>query len=440
MTARLRWIWSRLNANYWFYPALFAVSGVLLGVAMVALDRNGYGDLVTQASSAIPAQPEGASTILTVISSSMIGVVATVFSITIAAVAYASGNYGPRLLTNFMEDKGNQFSLAVFIGTFTYALTVLRTIRSASEAAAAPLEDMATFVPQLSLLVAYALMALSIAVLVYFLNHIPASIRINTVLEAIALRLLNKIRAIYGPDNGGDCDPPEAPASGQPVTARKAGYIQLIDFEGLDSIALEGGCSIALKIRVGDFVHAGVALAEICSECGDDTAELSEKIRHAFELGGTRTPEQDPQFLIDELVEIALRALSPGINDPFTAITAAHWLGAATAELGTRDLRTNVPMGDDDSNRRIFPLPDDFGHFVKRGFGSMRDAMATSKLTTVVMLDTLQNAAMAIDRKSYKALLRKEADVLIDLARHSLKGADLDAAEKRYAAFCNAVS
>lgn len=438
MTARLRWIWSRLNANYWFYPALFAIAGVLLGLAMVALDRNGYGEVVTQASSAIPAQPEGASNILTVISSSMIGVVATVFSITIAAVAYASGNYGPRLLTNFMENKGNQLSLAMFIGTFTYSLTVLRTIRSAGDNPAPASEDPVTFVPQLSLLGAYVLLSVSIAVLVYFLNHIPASIRINTVLEGIAKRLLKKIRAIYAPDEGGDCDPPAAPA-GTPVNALTVGYVQMIDFEGLDDIAREADGRIALKLRVGDFVHAGVPLAEICGAPDEDRDDLEDKIRRAFELGGTRTPEQDPQFLIDELVEIALRALSPGINDPFTAITAVHWLGAATAELGNRDLRTNVPLGDGENDRRIFPLPDDFGHFVKRGFGSMQSAMATSKLTTIVMLDTLQNAAMAIDRPSYRAVLRKEADALFDMSRQVLSGADLVAAEERYAAFCKEV-
>ncbi|MGD9663836.1 MAG: DUF2254 domain-containing protein [Novosphingobium sp.] len=433
MTARLRWIWSRLNANYWFYPALFALTGVLLGAAMVALDRSGYGRLVTEMSAAIPARPEGASTILTVISSSMIGVAATVFSITIAAVAYASGNYGPRLLTNFMEDKGNQFSLATFIGTFTYSLTVLRTIRSAGDAATgADLPD--AFVPQLSLLVAYALMALSIAVLVYFLNHIPASIRINTVLEGIAQRLLHQIRSIYTPDEGGDCTPPDPP-DGRPVKAGKAGYVQLIDFESLDTNAREAGCTIALKMRVGDFVHGGVTIAEVAGNDGGDFDDLANKVQSAIELGSTRTPEQDPQFLIDELVEIALRALSPGINDPFTAITAVHWLGAATAELGGRDLRSNVPRGDDGTKQRVFPLPDDFRHFVKRGFGSMHAAAATNRLTALVLLDTLENAATAIDRLEYRAILREQGDVLLAHTRLALPKPDLVAIEERYGLF-----
>ena len=130
----------------------------------------------------------------------MIGVASTVFSITIAAVAYASGTYGPRLLTNFMEDKGNQFSLATFIGTFVFALTVLRTVRgggrsSRSDAADAASDRAARLrAAALAARSPYGLMALSVAVLVFFLNHMPSSIRINTVLEGIGSRLLDGVK------------------------------------------------------------------------------------------------------------------------------------------------------------------------------------------------------------------------------------------------------
>ncbi|WP_156502006.1 DUF2254 family protein, partial [Erythrobacter sp. HI0063] len=136
----------------------------------------------------------------------MIGVASTVFSITIASVAYASGNYGPRLLTNFMEDRGNQFSLATFIGTFVYAITVLRAVRKAEETPLFATEPtaMSGFVPQISLLTAFVLMLLSIAVLVYFLNHVPASIRVNAVLEGIGGRLLRDIKRLFPEENRGE--------------------------------------------------------------------------------------------------------------------------------------------------------------------------------------------------------------------------------------------
>ena len=129
MTAEIRFYWARLNANYWFYPALFVVAAAALAFSMIYLDRIGASSWINDVEWLVAARPKGAADMLTVMAGSMIGVAATVFSITIAAVAYASGNYGPRLLTNFMEDRGNQLSLATFIATFVYALIVLRSVR-----------------------------------------------------------------------------------------------------------------------------------------------------------------------------------------------------------------------------------------------------------------------------------------------------------------------
>ena len=235
MRVDIQWLWSRLNATYWFYPALFSIGGALLAFGMIHLDRSGFAEVLNDVSIIVPARPQSASNLLQVIAGSMIGVASTVFSITIAAVAYASGTYGPRLLTNFMEDKGNQLSLATFIGTFVYAITVLRTVRAEDEAvsgAEAISTSLPGFVPQLSLLVAYALMAVSIAVLVFFLNHIPSSIRINTVLEGIGRRLLREISEAF-PEDASGLRSPEVPKGGVSVMATRTGYVQMIDFTGL---------------------------------------------------------------------------------------------------------------------------------------------------------------------------------------------------------------
>ena len=147
MTAEISWFWARLNANYWFYPALFATICGALAFLLVWLDRNGFAEFVNDIPWLTPARPEGASNMLSVIAGSMIAVASTVFSITIVAVSYASSTYGPRLLTNFMEDKGNQLSLATFIGTFVYAITVLRAVRSEDESAATAQDAAATVLP-----------------------------------------------------------------------------------------------------------------------------------------------------------------------------------------------------------------------------------------------------------------------------------------------------
>lgn len=433
MTADIRFFWARLNANYWFYPALFSIVAGVLAFVMVALDRAGFAEFLNDISWIVPARPKGASDMLTVMAGSMIGVASTVFSITIAAVAYASGNYGPRLLTNFMEDRGNQLSLATFIGSFVYALVVLRAVRTEDETPTNALDAATTalpgFVPQLSLLVAYALMGMCVAVLVYFLNHIPSSIRINKVLEGIGERLLKAIRETY-PVEEEFRDAVEQ-KGGEPLRAWHTGYVQLIDFEDLEKIAKECGCTFSLRIRTGDFVHCDMPFIDV-DGCNPDDVE--ERVRKCFTLGPSRTPEQDPQFLIDELVEIGLRALSPGINDPFTAITALHWLGAATAEIGRRDLRKDI-CGKDADACPVIPLPDDFAHYVSRGFGAIRSAVADSPIAAEVMLDTLANAAIPVQDERRRALLKDQAEKLAGQARLSLVGPDLDRFERHVSTF-----
>lgn len=438
--ARLRTLWATINANYWFYPALASLAAVALAALTIHLDRNGWSEWLSGLEAIAPARPESASNFLTVIAGSMIGVASTVFSITIAAVAYASGSYGPRLLTNFMEDKGNQFSLATFIGTFVYALAILRVVRAEHErpadAADAAVSVLPGFVPQLSLLTASALMAISIGVLVFFLNHIPSSIRINSVLKGIGERLLDDIRSRFPNDNMKQ--EPRSSNGGRTIAARSTGYIQAIDFEGLRKLAEKADCRIALRLRAGDFVHPGVPLVAIRADASTEPPdhELADQIRAQFTLGGSRTPTMDLQFLIDELVEIALRALSPGINDPFTAITALHWIGAATAELGGRDLRGPNGGRDDD---KVIPLDDDFAHFLARGFGSARSAVATDRLASLVAFDTLGQAAAAISDQDRRDQLLREGGLLMAQARLNLAGPDLAEVEARHADFASTI-
>lgn len=436
MTAEIRFFWARLNANYWFFPALFSVLAAILAFVMVYLDRNGAAEFLNDVDWLVPARPKGAADMLTVMAASMIGVASTVFSITLVAVTYASGNYGPRLLTNFLEDRGNQLSLATFIGSFVYALLVLRSVRAEDETPATAV-DAATsalpgFTPQLSLLVAYVMMAICVAVLVFFLNHIPSSIRINKVLQGIGERLLSAIRETYPIED--EFTEAVDSVDGSALTAWGTGYVQMIDFEDLEKIAKECGCTFSLKVRTGDFVHRDLPLMEIK---GCSPNRIEDAVRDCFSLGPTRTPEQDPQFLIDELVEIGMRALSPGINDPFTAITSLHWLGAATSEIGRRDLRKNVCSGDTD-DCPVIPLPDDFAHYVKRGFGAIRSAVSTSAIASEVMLDVLRHAAIPIKDEKREEILRAEAKCLAAQAELNLAGPDLERFQSHFKTFYRA--
>lgn len=428
MFARLRSIWFSINASYWFFPALFAALSFLLAVALVEFEpkASGWLDAIPGIK---PASPDTASTMLSLMAGSMVAVASTVFSITIAAVAYASGTYGPRLLNNFMEDRGNQLSLATFIGTFVYALSVLHAVRG---------EDgqVARFVPQLALLAAYGLMMISVGVLVYFLHHIPSSIRINTVLDEIGERLLAAIAARF-PDDRNEAEPPRRVTGGASVLAHATGYIRVIDYSRLAELAARHDTRIALTVRTGDFVHTEMPLVRLEQEQLEEP--LAHRIRECFALGASRTPEQDLEFSIDELVEIALRALSPGVNDPFTAITAVHWLGAATGEIGRRNLRRRTSeFGGPEA--RLVPLHDDFSHFVDRGFGAARSAIAANRLAALVTLDTIASAVETIESAERRALLVREGALLLEQAQYCLEGPDLDEVRARHALFARRCS
>lgn len=417
MTARLRKLWLDLKGSYWFLPALFSLVAFGLSALTIWLDLIGAGWWFSGTGWLESSGAEGARSLLTVIASAMIAMASTVFAITIAAVAYASGNYGPRLLTNFMNDRGNQIALGTFIATFVYTVMVLRVVDSGGDGPdAAP-----AFIPQLSLFVATVMAAFAVAVLVYFLHHIPASIRINSVIGGIGRRLLDDIDARFPADFEGREPVRERP--GEPVFPVESGYVEILDFATLDEIAEETGATISLRIRAGDFVHPAVPLAQVAGAVCDE--EFGKRIRAAFAIGNSRTREQDLEFLFDELVEIALRALSPGVNDPFTALSAVHWLGAATARLGGRDL-CRGPEQDRYDPDRVRPLGDDFAHFLARGFGALRNSAAASPIAGKMVLESLVSVGRAACTNERAEAVREEARLLLAQAELALDGPALD--------------
>lgn len=261
----------------------------------------------------------GGRDILGAIGGSMLAVAATAFSITIAVLATASATYGPRLVRNFMTDRGNQLVLGTFGATFLYALMVLRTITSADAPGGG-------FVPDFSVNLAVFFAVIDVAVLVYFIHHIADSIQVATLSERVRKELLEGVDRIRPQE-----DPPRTvhhPAIPQnpagTVKSNSTGFVQLLRTQRLVAAAEEQNATIQLLVRPGDHRIPGEPLALVWP--AEAAGEMTSKVRAGVVLGNDRIPQEDVAFSVQQLTEMAVRALSPSTNDPFTAQNALQEL------------------------------------------------------------------------------------------------------------------
>ncbi len=426
MNGALRSIVSAVRSSYWFVPSLMALAAVLLGAGMVWLDVRLGTDWLGGISWYQQIGVDGAREVLSTIAGSMITVAGVVFSITIVALSYASSQYGPRVLTNFMSDRGNTVTLGTFIATFLYSLVVLRTIHGGD----------ADFVPQLSVVGALLLAICSIAVLIYFIHHVSQAIHINHVVARIGQQLIadagRRFPTLIGEEPEQDSEPSWPPTtSWGTVQSVATGYLQSIDEDALMRLATRHDLLIRLRYRPGDFAMAGRGLADVApAESLDDS--VAGALRNCFTIGRKRTPENDIMFLVSELVEIAARALSAGVNDPMTAVTCLDWLGAGATEFARRKLPHPIRV-DDQGNPRVLALPAGFAHFVESAFGRLRHYVAPDMIAGFHFLKVLGEVGAACKLDHQRGALRSQAAQFAELAAEKLSGADRKAVLTRAA-------
>lgn len=337
-TAGLRALWRDVYDSLWFFPAVFTIGAIALATVLVradallpeSIDRRTLGWLFSGGA-------EGARGVLAAIAGSLITVTGVVFSVTIVALQLASSQYTPRVLRTFMADRANQLVLAVFIGTFVYSLVVMRTIYSAGE-------DYEQFVPAVATTAGVLLAILAIGCLIFYIHHAATSLQVDTILGNVTTATLHAIRSEYPDESAGpEAADEEADDAGEtadgafPVTARKSGYITALDRDRLRDVARETSAVVRVAVRVGDFVFPGTILAVLHG--GRPSDDACDDVRDAFAAGAARTPHQDVLLGFVELVDIAVKALSPGINDPHTATSALNRLGETLLELGRRHRR-----------------------------------------------------------------------------------------------------
>lgn len=345
---RIGFLAARIRDSFWFAPAVAMALAVVLAEFVVLADRS----LDLDWAIVIGVGPEGARALLGVIATAMLAAASTMFSITIAVLALTSSAYGPRLVRNFMADRGNQLVLATLVSTSLYALLVVRRVRSDNE----------PFVPSLAVTLALLLTILCIGLLIYFIHHISTGIQISTLAGAVRMELSRRLTQLYPATASTNLRPtsdwPGTETDAFAVTATGDGYVADIGLDALVAAAQSGHGRIDVTVRPGTFVCRGDRVAWIMLEAvpeterGDAIERCTASVRAAIAVQDERTPYQDVEYLARQLVDIAVRALSPGVNDPYTAVTAIDALTASFA--GTAGHRDPDPVvADDDGVPRV---------------------------------------------------------------------------------------
>ncbi|MGY1828443.1 MULTISPECIES: DUF2254 domain-containing protein [unclassified Blastococcus] len=344
-------LWRGMRSTLWPIPLLTVTLAVGLGVGMPIVDGYlGTGGPASPLSFVFGGGPAAARDLLASIAGSLISVTGVIFSLTVVALQLGSSQYSPRLLQTFATDRVVQLTLAQLTGTFVYALTVLRTVRTAEAAAG---DD--SFVPRVSITLAFLFAVGSVVALVVFLGHLARSLRVETMLRDVHAEATRAVRDEDDePDDGGRL--PERP--GTPVEATGSGFVIDVDVEHLVEAARDADVVLALSPRMGDAVVAGTPLAEAWRRGGgpvEDVAPLRDALSRGVRLSYERSPDQDPAYSLRKIVDIAGRALSPGINDPTTAVHALSHVSALLGVLLRRRGTVRSWCDDDGAVRLLVP-------------------------------------------------------------------------------------
>lgn len=431
MRARLgKWI-EDFGATFWAVPAALVVAAVVLAEIMLQLDRAGFGGHGAWLSRYLyGGDSAGAQTLLGVIAASSIGVAGTVFSITIAALSLAASQMGPRLLRNFTRDRGNQVTLGVFLGTFGYALTVLRTVRSTGTQ---------HFVPHIALTLGLALGFVCLGFLIYFVQHVASRINVETVIELEYAAVERAVGRLTEASPAGfppwrvDWDRAEN------VLDDRTGYLQVLDVEGLADWAQASAVRVRLLVRPGDYLFPGTPVALVLWARPAEEAAAHERMEAARQaivrataLGQLRVSALDLEFSVRQLVEVAVRALSPGINDPNTAVSVLERLGTTLCDLAGRHLDDGMVLRED---RVVVAWPaSGYGGICDLMFHTIRQNAAGSPPVLIRMLEVLARVASRETVPGRRAALRRHgALVLADGARTIGNGGDLANLRQRHA-------
>ncbi|MEJ7647454.1 MAG: DUF2254 domain-containing protein [Nakamurella sp.] len=392
MTARSRVedIRDAVRTQLWPAPTAGILLAVLAGVLLPELDRA-IDDLLPDSVTGylFGGGASAARTVLDAVASSLITVTSLTFSLTVVTLQLASGQFSPRLLRTFTRDRFVHVTLALFLATFVYALTVLRTVRSTDE-------QQDQFVPQISVTVAFVLAVASVVALVLFLAHLAREIRVETMLAGVHRDATSTVTRLFSDTAGSPGthqvqDPPPVPPSGATsFLADESGFLTGIDRVGLCRTACEYDAVVRVDRFPGEFVVAGTPVGRYWWEGEipdrERRAEFVDSLAGGVTIGMERTDTQDFTFGLRQLTDVTSKALSPGVNDPTTAIHSLGHTSALLCEIARHDLVDEL-IRDDDGQLRVICRRTDFARLLDealtqpRRYGAADPAVVTRLFT-----------------------------------------------------------
>jgi uncharacterized membrane protein len=435
MRATLGRLQEAVSGSYWFLPSAMAVGALVLALASAEVDK-----LVDHAPEETlgwfyGGDAESARDILSTIASAVITVVSLTFSVTVVTLTLAANQFGSRILYNFMRDRGNQFVLGTLIGTFIYSLLTLRMIEG---------DGAGDWVPHISVMIALVLTLLSVGVLIYFIHHVIEGVQANNVIAGVSSELSAMIERSYPPVRPDEPAASEAagheallrvtarqPAS---VAAMREGVLQAIDTAALCRWARRHGVLVRLLYRPGEFVTRGCpAFAVFPAERVPQDA--AEHCGAALLTGASRTLVQDVEFGFDQLTEIAVRALSPSLNDPSSATVALDRLGAALVRVLERDAPPAV-IADEEGQPRVWLKVTEFDALLRRVFDPIRHYAGGEAQVLLHLLRVLGRLQASARRDVQRAALAQQAllarAAALEAAEHDVQRAEIEAAAEPF--------
>jgi uncharacterized membrane protein len=403
-----------LRTNLWLVPAIEVLCAGLLFIGTYALDRAAYDGVFQVPSWAISGSADVARTVLTAIAAAVITVIGVVFSIVIVALTLTSTQFGPRMLRNFIRDRGTQLTLGTFVATFVYAVLTLGSVGQGSHG---------EFVPHISVTTTLVLMLADLAVLIYFLNHVAVQIQLPQVIASIAGDLQHAIELQVANERAAE-DAELASAvlasmngPGGVVGAPRSGYLQYIEHETLVSVAAQVDAVVHVLYRPGHFLVQGHPYVRVWPATAVDKVAL--ELAGAHVTGPYRTLAQDVSFGMDQLVEICIRALSSAVNDTFTALTCIDWIGDSLYKVTGRWQPSRV-YRDSDGTVRVIATETTYARLVSRGFEKVRQAGHGMPAVLIRQLDALARIMERTVSDAERQVLLDQAGMIERLSESSV--------------------